>query len=121
MGKNDLDAEDLLPLAPQFFHVLLALADDTLHGYGIIQAFEGMTSGRETLLPGSLYAALGRMVDAGLIEEVAPPAGTASGGPARRYYRVTRLGRAAARAESDRLARLLALARSRKLTAARGA
>lgn len=103
------------PLASQTYHVLLALGEETLHGYGIIQAFEELTDGAETLLPGSLYAALMRMVDDGVVEEARPPRGASSGGPARRYYRMTARGRAAARAESARRARLLELARARGL------
>ncbi|HSG47617.1 MAG TPA: PadR family transcriptional regulator [Longimicrobiales bacterium] len=109
------DPETHLPLSGQHYHILLALGNEAMHGYGIIQAFEAMTEGRETLLPGSLYAALGRLVEVGLLEETEPPAGVASGGPRRRYYRVTDLGRAVARAESSRLARLLELARGRNL------
>lgn len=109
---------DNQPLAPQTYHVLLALGDETLHGYGIIQAFEELTGGAETLLPGSLYAALGRMVQDGVIEEAAPPPDDSSSGPPRRYYRMTARGRAAARAESARRARLLELARARGLAAA---
>jgi DNA-binding PadR family transcriptional regulator len=106
------------PLAPQTYHILLALGRETLHGYGIIQAFEELTGGAETLLPGSLYAALGRMVEDGLLEEAPEPRGVGSGGPARRYYRMTARGRAAARAESARRARLLGLARARGLAPA---
>jgi DNA-binding PadR family transcriptional regulator len=111
--------DDMLPLAPQTYHVLLALGDRTLHGYGIIQAFEELTAGAETLLPGSLYAALGRMVQDGMIVEAPPPRKESSGGPARRYYRMTARGRAAARAESARRARLLELARARGLAPAK--
>lgn len=103
------------PIAPQTYHVLLALGGETLHGYGIIQSFETLTGGAETLLPGSLYAALGRMVEEGLIEEAPPPRDANSGGPARRYYRMTQRGRAVARAESGRRAKLLELARARGL------
>jgi DNA-binding PadR family transcriptional regulator len=106
------------PLAPQTYHILLALGGQTLHGYGIIQAFEELTGGAETLLPGSLYASLGRMVEDGLVEETRAPRGAGSGGPARRYYRMTARGRAAARSESARRARLLNLARARGLAAA---
>jgi DNA-binding PadR family transcriptional regulator len=97
------------------FQVLLALADDTLHGYGIIQAYESLTEGRETLLPGSLYGTLGRMVSAGYLEEVEPPPGVSSGGPPRRYYRATASGKGVARAEAARMENLLALARNRRL------
>lgn len=95
------------------FNVLLALGRETMHGYGIIQTYEQMTEGRETLLPGSLYSAMGRMVKQGMIEETAPPAGEGSGGPARRYYRVTAFGHAVAQAESRRMERLLGVARDR--------
>ena len=102
-----------LPLTPMLFNVLLALGRETMHGYGIIQTYEQMTEGRETLLPGSLYSAMGRMVKQGMIEETAPPAGEGSGGPARRYYRVTAFGHAVAQAESRRMERLLGVARDR--------
>lgn len=107
--------ENNLPLNPQVFYVLLALGDGTSHGYGIIQALEALTEGRETLLPGSLYGTLGRMVNAGLIEEVDPSPAQTSGGPPRRYYRATVYGKEVARAESERMERLLAVARARKL------
>ena len=109
---------DATPLPSQTYHVLLALGNETLHGYGIIQAFEALTDGAETLLPGSLYAALGRMVEEGLLEEAPAPRGETSGGPSRRYYRMTTAGRAAARAESARRERLLELARARGLATA---
>ncbi len=107
--------EDHLPLSPRFFHVLLALGQDTMHGYGIIQAFEGLSDGSETLFPGSLYSTLSKMVATGLLQEVAPPSGEASGGPPRRYYRATAFGKAVAHAESERMERLLTVARTRNL------
>lgn len=106
---------ELLPLSPPVYHVLLALGDRTLHGYAIMQAFEDKTGGHEVLLPGTLYATLARMVDAGLVEE--PPEPPDSGDARRRYYRVTEFGRAVARAESQRLLLLLDLARRESLTA----
>lgn len=115
MSESAPRPEDHLPLPPQFYHVLLALGEERLHGYGIIQAFEAMTEGRETLLPGSLYATLARMVELGLLEPAGPPRGATSGGPKRRYYRSTVLGRSVARAESARMERLLRLARSRRM------
>jgi DNA-binding PadR family transcriptional regulator len=108
--------ESFLPLPPQHFHVLLALgARGVLHGYGIIQSYEALTGGRDTLLPGSLYASLARMAEIGLIGEVTAPAGEASGGPRRKYYRATALGRRVARAETLRQSRLVELARLRGL------
>ena len=117
MNKKIPGPEADLPLPPQVFHVLLGLGEDTLHGYGIIQAFEALTEGRETLLPGSLYGTLSRMVNAGLLQEVDPPRAQSSGGPPRRYYQATAYGMAVARAESERLERLLAAARAGKIVA----
>jgi DNA-binding PadR family transcriptional regulator len=119
MPRTPTRPEDHLPLPPQIFNVLVAIGDDTLHGYGIIQAFEALTDGRDTLLPGSLYGTLNRMVRSGFLEEVSPPVGEASGGPPRRYYQVTAFGRAVARAESERMERLLTVARTRRLAPGR--
>jgi DNA-binding PadR family transcriptional regulator len=109
------DLESLLPLTPAVFGILLALGETRLHGYGIMQALHDKTAGRERLLPGSLYASIARMLEDGLIEEAPAPAGVASGGPSRRYYRRTPFGRAVATAEAERLQRLVRLARSEKL------
>jgi DNA-binding PadR family transcriptional regulator len=96
--------------------VVLALGDgESMHGYAIMQAISAMTDGRETILPGTLYAALARMVDEGLVEERNIHGGDSSGGPPRRYYRRTSFGRAVARAESERLRALLDVARAQKI------
>jgi DNA-binding PadR family transcriptional regulator len=108
--------EDLLPLKQSTYRVLLAMPDgESLHGYAIMQAVSEMTHGRETILPGTLYAALARMVEEGLVEAHAAPDGDASGGPARRYYQRTAYGRAVARAESERLRALLDIAVAQKI------
>lgn len=105
------DPRTLLPLSPPVYHVMLALGDDVLHGYAIMQSFEALSRGEEQLLPGTLYATLARMVETGLLSEVSAPA---EGGDARRrYYRLTEWGRVVARAEADRLARLLEIATAR--------
>ena len=98
-------------LTSQAYYVLLALGDETRHGYGMIQRFAELTGGAEELLPGTLYATLARMVEAGLIEEARAPRGVESGGPPRRHYRVTARGRAQAEAETERLRRLVKAAR----------
>src|ERR687892_2545858 len=85
---------ELIPLKHSTYQVLLALGDgETMHGYAIMQAVSAMTEGREAILPGTLYAALARMVDEGLVTESAPK-GDASGGPARREYQGHPLRRA---------------------------
>lgn len=100
--------QDNVPLSPPVYHVLLALGENTLHGYAIMRAFEDLTNGEEHLLPGTLYATISRMVDAGLIEEAAPPDPGADA--RRRYYRVTPLGREVAADESARIRLLLDVA-----------
>jgi DNA-binding PadR family transcriptional regulator len=115
MRRDNRDPADLTPLKHSTYQVLLALADgEQLHGYAIMQAVSEMTANRETILPGTLYAALARMVDEGLVEEREGSADP-SGGPARRYYRRTPFGRAVARAESERLRALLAIAVAQKI------
>lgn len=101
------------PLSPPVYHILLALGHEVLHGYGIMQRFGEITAGEEELLPGTLYVTLARMLESGLIEEARPPRGDESGGPPRRHYRVTARGRLAAQAETERMRRLVAVARRR--------
>jgi DNA-binding PadR family transcriptional regulator len=114
MARESRDPAALVPLKHSTFRVLLALADgEQLHGYAIMQAVAEMSGGRETILPGTLYAALARMVDEGLVEE--REGADPSGGPPRRYYRRTSFGRAVARAESERLRALLDIARAQKI------
>ena len=116
MKRLTRDPAALLPLKPATFQILLALGDgESMHGYAIMQAISALTEGRESILPGTLYAALARMVDEGLVEEKAGHTADASGGPPRRYYRRTTFGRAVARAESERLRALLDVARAQKI------
>lgn len=115
MRRLTRDPQTLIPLKQSTYQVLLALADgESLHGYAIMQAVAEMTGGRETILPGTLYAALARMVDDGLVEERGGSADP-SGGPPRRCYRRTSFGRAVARAESERLRALLEIARAQNI------
>ena len=100
-----------MPLSPPVYHVLLALGGETLHGYAIMQRFELLLDGADQLLPGTLYATLARMVESGLIEEARPPRGEESGGPPRRHYRVTPRGKLVAQQETERMRRLVAVAR----------
>lgn len=106
-------SEDL-PLTPLTMALLLALAGEDRHGYALMEEVERQTEG--TLRPGtgSLYAALQRLMDDGLIAEAK---GDASGGPGRprKTYRITHRGREMVRAEAQRMARVLELARARRL------
>jgi len=116
MRRPSKDAAAFLPLKQSAYRVLLAFADgEWLHGYAIMQAVSDMSGGRETILPGTLYAALARMADDGLVESREGPDDDPSGGPRRRYYRRTLLGRAVARAESERLRALVDIAVAQRI------
>ena len=105
---------DFLPLTPLSHAVLLALADGALHGYAIMKAIEEQSAGSIRAGTGTLYAALQRMIEEGLIRESErrPEPGEDA---RRRYFALTDLGRATARAEARRLADVLALARQKRL------
>lgn len=101
-------------LSPQAFQILLSLTGGgDLHGYAISQDIRERTAGEMVLTASTLYAAVKRMLDAGLIAEVDAPAG--SGGAPRRCYRITRTGMSTARREAERLARTVAMARDKRL------
>ena len=105
---------ELLPLPPATLHILLALADEDRHGYAIIQDVEARTDGQLRLSAGTLYRSLARMVEQGLIVEVAQRR-MRTDDERRRYYRITAFGTAAARAELRRLAQLVRSGRARGL------
>ncbi len=98
------------PLAPATFHILIALADEPRHGYGIMQEVADRTAGKIVMSPGTLYGSIKQMLEEDLIEEVR---GRRSSGDdaRRRYYRITASGRETARQEMARLAELLKQAR----------
>ena len=105
---------DFLPLTPAVLHILLALADGEQHGYAVAQAVESLTDGTVRMGPGTLYGSIGRMVASGLIEE-ARPRGRSNDDERRRFYRMTALGRRVLETETDRLARVVALARAKNV------
>ena len=92
------------PLSPITYHVLLALADCELHGYGILKEVEVLSDGGLTLETGTLYAAIRRLRQEGLIEAGAP---TPESDARRKNYRLTPTGTVALRRETERLARVL--------------
>lgn len=102
------------PLTPVALHLLVALAGGPGHGYAVAQEIERATDGAVRLGPGTLYGALQRLLDAGLIEEADAPS-DADGAHAdrRRYYALTVAGEAALRADVRRLARAVRTVRSR--------
>jgi DNA-binding PadR family transcriptional regulator len=91
-------------------HVLLALAEQPRHGWSIIRTIREITSGRDNPSSGSLYLAMSRLEERGLIEEAPDAAGGEDG--RRKVYRLTELGRAVLEAETVRLASLVRLSES---------
>jgi DNA-binding PadR family transcriptional regulator len=114
---EDPAAQELLPLPPVTFHILIALADGPLHGYAIIQDVAARTQRQVRLGAGTLYRSIQRMLEQGLVEEVQRRA--ADDDPRRRYYRVTPFGTEVAKAEGRRLTELVRLARASGFVAGR--
>ena len=104
--------ESLLPLQPAMFHILMALADEDRHGYGIIQEVLSRTDGSVRLSPGTLYRSIQRMLDDDLVVEINERPAPELDDERRRYYRITPFGRIVARAEANRLHELVRLARA---------
>ncbi len=110
MPKRKLD-----PLPSAAFQILLALAGEDLHGYGIMRQVAEQTEGRMRLGPGTLYHSIQTLLDAKLVEEVDLREDAKLGHARRRYYRLTSAGRKLARSEAERLADLLRVARAKKI------
>jgi DNA-binding PadR family transcriptional regulator len=109
------EAAELVPLTPVVLHILLALADDDRHGYAIAQEVERLTVGELRLGPGTLYGSIRRLQAAGLIEESTADRPPDPATERRRYYRLLPLGRHALELELQRLARLVAIGRAKRL------
>ena len=112
--------DDLLPLTPAMFQVLIALADGDKHGYAIIKEVARRTDGALRLGPGTLYALIRRFVQEGVIVESAHRPDVALDDERRRYYKVTSFGRDVAAAEAARMETALASARAKRLIPGRG-
>jgi DNA-binding PadR family transcriptional regulator len=115
MAHSPLRADELLPLTPPVFHILLALSDGERHGYAIMQAVADDTGGALALGPGTLYGCIKRMLAARLIEESDERPDPALDDERRRYYRLTALGDRVVRAEAKRLSTAVSAARARRL------
>ena len=108
-------ADAFLPLTPVAFEILLALADGERHGYSILQEVEHRSGGAVALHAGTLYRALARLLESGLIEELRESPDPSSTDERRRYYALTPRGIAVARAEAERLEGQVTAARARRL------
>lgn len=111
MRSDSPSPESVLPLPAAAFHILMALAEEDRHGYGIIQDVAARTDGELQLSAGTLYRSIQRMLDQGLIMETRERPSPEEDDERRRYYRITDFGTAVAHAEARRLARLVKLAR----------
>ena len=120
MTSKHPDVESFLPLPPVTFHILIALTDGDRHGYAIIQDIAARTDGEVKLGAGTLYRSIQRMQDQDLIAETWERPNSTKDDERRRYYRITSLGTAVARAEMRRLSRLVKLARASGLAPQRG-
>ena len=106
------EADALLPLPAATFHILLALADEDRHGYAIIQDVAARTDGALKMSAGTLYRSIQRMLEQGLIVETRERPAPEDDDERRRYYRITPLGTASAKAETRRLSALVRMARA---------
>jgi DNA-binding PadR family transcriptional regulator len=109
---NEPTPESLLPLPTAVFQILIALADGDRHGYSIMRETAARTDGKVQLSAGTLYSSIRRMLEQGLIGELADSPDPTSSDERRRYYRLTRFGRRVATAEVERLSGLVKQARA---------
>ena len=110
--------EELLPLTPAVFNILLALADGEKHGYGIMLEVEANTKGQVLMGPGTLYGSIKRMLQGGLIEESDERVDPEMDDPRRRsYYRLTGLGKRTLRMEAERLVSQVQIAKIKNVLA----
>jgi DNA-binding PadR family transcriptional regulator len=112
------DPEVFLPLPHLPFHILLALSKAPRHGWGVVQQIGELTEGRDEPSSGSLYLAMSRLVERGLIEDAPPPDSETN--TRRRYFRLTPLGRRVLAAETERLAGLVDISRRWSAVGGRG-
>ena len=115
MAYTHSEVSAQLPLPPATFHILMAVAQDDRHGYGIIQDVAERTNGELRLSAGTLYRSIQRMLEQGLIDETDDRPAPEFDDERRRYYRISAFGTAVARAETRRMTLLVRMARTQGL------
>jgi DNA-binding PadR family transcriptional regulator len=115
MTSSAPSVDEFLPLTSTVFHILLSLADQERHGYGIMQEVEAMTRGQIRMGPGTLYGAIKRMLSANLIVESDERPDPGHDDERRRYYRLTALGQRVLGAEAQRLSHLVNVAQRKRI------
>jgi DNA-binding PadR family transcriptional regulator len=115
MADASLDPEEMIPLTPAVFHILLALADRELHGYGIMKQIAADSQDKIHMGPGTLYGSIKRMLAANLIQESNERPDPILDDERRRYYRLTGYGRKVLAAEMDHLSNAIRVAAEKGL------
>lgn len=115
MAHTFNNPEELIPLTPAVFNILLALADGEKHGYGIMLEVESNTNGQITMGPGTLYGSIKRMLKSSLIEECDERPDERMDDQRRKYYKLSGLGQRTLRLEAERLASQVQVARAKNL------
>jgi len=115
MATRQAESEEVPPLTPAVFHVLLALVDKERHGYAIMQEVTESTKGRIKMGPGTLYGTIKRLLEARMIEESDERPDAELDDERRRYYRLTAIGQRAVKAEALRYAAMAEVARRKRL------
>ena len=115
MNRHITKIDEQLPLTPAVFHILLALADQERHGYGIMQEVTWMTQRQTIMGPGTLYGSIKRMLNAKLIEESDERPDPELDDERRRYYRISAFGRKVLTAEAQRLSALVHVAQGKRI------
>jgi DNA-binding PadR family transcriptional regulator len=110
------DPESFLPLSSPVLNILLALGGGPLHPYGIMQEIDRRTGGKAVILPGTLYTSIARTLGQGLVEDAPEHSDPEAHDERRRYYRLTKLGRAVVAVEVERLSALIRVAEEHHLT-----
>ena len=107
------EPEDYLPLTPAVLDIMVALGNEEMHGYAIMQEVRRRTAGKRRLAPGTLYRSLRQMEERGWVAEAMERPDPDLDDERRRYYRLTDLGRRVALAELERLEGLVRAGRSK--------
>jgi len=111
---TEKDAGDFLPLHHNWFHILLSLAGNEQHGYGIMQEVLERTNGAVRIWPATLYGTLQRLIGDGLIAESGERPAAELDDARRRYYKLTRLGRKVLELECERLQEMLRMVQRKR-------
>jgi DNA-binding PadR family transcriptional regulator len=115
MESSSSEPRNFLPLTPIVFHMLLALSNEDLHGYAIIKEVKSSTDGRVNIQTGTLYQAIKRLLDVGLIQSVESKIDPKLDDERRRYYSLSDLGMKILSEEASRLEGMVKLARSKNI------